>query len=59
MSRLEPEVKVRRLAGFLARKGYSGAIVARAVRQTVDAAAAQAAEALDGLEAVEDLYDAE
>jgi regulatory protein len=59
MSRLEPEVKVRRLAGFLARKGYSGAIVARAVRQTVDAAAAQAAEALDGLEAGEDLYDAE
>jgi regulatory protein len=59
MSRLAPEVKVRRLAGFLARKGYSGAIVARAVRQTVDAAAAEAAEAIDGVAADEDLYDEE
>jgi regulatory protein len=48
MSGLAPEVKVRRLAGFLARKGYSGSIVSRAVRETVDAAAAEAAESLDG-----------
>jgi regulatory protein len=59
MSRLAPEVKVRRLAGFLARKGYSGAIVARVVRQTVDDAAAGAAEVLDEVEAGEDLYDEE
>ena len=59
MSRLAPEVKVRRLAGFLARKGYSGAIVARAVRQAVDEAEAEAAEALDGVEAGGDLYDEE
>lgn len=59
MSRLAPEVKVRRLAGFLARKGYSGAIVARAVRQTVDDAAAGAADAFDEVEAGEELYDEE
>jgi regulatory protein len=59
MSRLEPEVKVRRLAGFLARKGYSGAIVARAVRQAIDEAEAEAAEALDDVGAGEDLYDEE
>ena len=57
MSGLAPEAKVRRLAGFLARKGYSGAIVARAVRHAVDAAAAEAAEALDGVEADEGMYD--
>jgi len=50
MSGLAADVKVRRLAGFLARKGYSGSIVARAVRQTVDEAAAEAAETLDGME---------
>ena len=59
MPALAPEVKVRRLAGFLARKGYSGAIVARAVRhvvethlvetEAVDPAAMDAAEALDGI----------
>ena len=53
MSGLAPEVKVRRLAGFLARKGYSGAIVARAIRHAVDASAAEveAAESLDGFDA--------
>lgn len=53
MSAVPPEVKVRRLVGFLARKGYSGAIVTRAVRHVVDTAdssAMEAAEALDGME---------
>jgi regulatory protein len=42
---LPPEVRVRRLAGFLARKGYSGDTVSRAVRQAVaEADAAMVAE---------------
>lgn len=41
------EVKLRRLAGFLARKGYSGAIVSRAVRQVVQDAAAEEREAAE------------
>jgi regulatory protein len=48
MPAVAPEVKLRRLAGFLARKGYSANIVSRAVRQVVQEAAAderQAAEA--------------
>lgn len=57
MPAVAPEVKVRRLAGFLARKGYSGTIVTRAVRHVVetvdseaaDASAMEAAEALDGM----------
>jgi regulatory protein len=56
MPAVAPEVKVRRLAGFLARKGYSGATVSRAVRhvvETADASAADAAEALDGMEGME------
>lgn len=52
MSAVAPEVKVRRLAGFLARKGYSGAIVARAVREVVEASAVEAAEALDAMDGV-------
>jgi len=51
MPDLPGEVKVRRLAGFLARKGYSGAVVSRAVRQVIDAAESEAAEALDGMDA--------
>jgi regulatory protein len=55
MPAVPPEVKVRRLVGFLARKGYSGTIVTRAVRhvvETADSAAVdssvmEAAEALD------------
>lgn len=55
MPAVPPEVKVRRLVGFLARKGYSGAIVTRAVRHVVetadsdavDSSAMEAAEALD------------
>ncbi len=53
MSAVPSEVRVRRLAGFLARKGYSGAIVTRAVRHVVemaDSSAMEAAEALDGME---------
>lgn len=50
MPAVAPEVKVRRLAGFLARKGYSGSIVSRAVRHVVDEAAMEAAESLDGLD---------
>lgn len=52
MPAVAPDVKVRRLAGFLARKGYSGAVVARVVRQVVesaDSSAVEAAEALDGM----------
>ena len=52
MPAVSPEVKVRRLVGFLARKGYSGAIVTRAVRHVIDTAdssAMDAAEALDGM----------
>jgi regulatory protein len=44
---LPPEVKVRRLAGLLARKGYSGDIAARAVREVLDAAALEASGELD------------
>jgi regulatory protein len=54
MPAVAPEVKVRRLAGYLARKGYSGAVVARVVRQVVESAesldvAVEAAEVLDGM----------
>jgi regulatory protein len=35
---LAPEVRSRRLAGFLARKGYSGDTVSRAVRRALDEA---------------------
>lgn len=51
MPAVAPEVKVRRLAGFLARKGYSGLVVARVVRQVVESvdSLAVAAEALDGM----------
>ena len=41
------EVKLRRLAGFLARKGYSGAIVSRAVRQVIQEATAEEREAAE------------
>lgn len=59
MPAVAAEVKLRRLAGFLARKGYSGAIVSRAVRQVVQEAAAaeeqkaaqEVAEALSGFDA--------
>ncbi len=39
MPAVPAEVKLRRLAGFLARKGYSGAIVSRAVRHVIQEAA--------------------
>lgn len=42
LSGLPAEVKVRRLAGLLARKGYSGDVAARAVRQVLDSAEAEA-----------------
>ncbi|HEX4786881.1 MAG TPA: regulatory protein RecX [Actinospica sp.] len=38
MSGLPREVQARRLAGFLARKGYGGETVGRAVREALDAA---------------------
>lgn len=50
------EVKMRRLVGFLARKGYSGTIVTRVVRHVVEAAdssAMGAAEGLDGIQALD------
>jgi regulatory protein len=47
LSGLPPEVKVRRLAGLLARKGYSGDIAARAVREVLDAAALEASGELE------------
>lgn len=54
MPAVAPEVKVRRLAGFLARKGYSGAVVARAVRQVIESADSSAAEAVEALDGMED-----
>jgi regulatory protein len=42
LSGLPPEVVVRRLAGLLARKGYSGDIASRAVRHVLDSAALEA-----------------
>lgn len=55
MPAVAAEVKLRRLAGFLARKGYSGAIVSRAVRHVVREATAEeqeaAQEAADALSA--------
>ncbi|HZU56230.1 MAG TPA: regulatory protein RecX [Actinocrinis sp.] len=47
MPAVAAEVKLRRLAGFLARKGYSGAIVSRAVRHVVQEAAAEEQEAAE------------
>jgi regulatory protein len=47
MPAVPAEVKLRRLAGFLARKGYSGAIVSRAVRQVVQEAAMDEREAAE------------
>lgn len=47
MPSVPPEVKLRRLAGFLARKGYSGAIVSRAVRQVIQDAADEEREAAE------------
>lgn len=41
MSRLEPQVQTRRLAGLLARKGYSPEIAFRVVREAVDTNASQ------------------
>jgi regulatory protein len=38
MSGLPREVQARRLAGFLARKGYGGEVVGRAVREALEAA---------------------
>lgn len=50
MPAVPAEVKLRRLAGFLARKGYSGAIVSRAVRHVVQEAAEAAADAFSEFE---------
>ena len=47
MPAVAAEVKLRRLVGFLARKGYSGAIVSRAVRHVVQEAAAEEQEAAE------------
>jgi len=47
LSGMPAEVKVRRLAGLLARKGYSGDVAARAVRHVLDSAQTDAADGLD------------
>jgi regulatory protein len=47
MPNVPVEVKLRRLAGFLARKGYSGTIVSKAVRHVVHEAAEQEREAAE------------
>lgn len=47
MNGLPREVQARRLAGFLARKGYGGDVVGRAVREALANAQAQAEEADD------------
>jgi len=46
MASLPREVQARRLAGFLARKGYGGQVVGRAVREAL--AAASAVDEADG-----------
>jgi regulatory protein len=51
---LAPEVKVRRLAGLLARKGYSGEIAARAIRHVLDSALVEAEGALGDWADLED-----
>jgi regulatory protein len=43
LSGLAADVKVRRLAGLLARKGYSGDVAARAVRHVLESAEVEAA----------------
>jgi regulatory protein len=43
MASLPREVQTRRLAGFLARKGYGGQVVGRAVREALAAAEAEGA----------------
>jgi regulatory protein len=48
MSGLPREVQARRLAGFLARKGYGGETVGRAVREALDAAREAESAAEDG-----------
>lgn len=50
LSGLATEVKVRRLAGLLARKGYSGDVTARAVRHVLDSAEMDAADEADELD---------
>lgn len=52
MSTLPREVQARRLAGFLARKGYGGQVVGRAVREAL-----AAAEEADGGDVSEDFGD--
>jgi len=47
LSSLPTEVKVRRLAGLLARKGYSGDVASRAVRYVLDTADMDAADESD------------
>jgi len=47
MQGLPTEVRMRRLAGFLARKGYPGDTVSRAVRLAIDESDAEAAADLD------------
>ncbi|MDH2425151.1 recombination regulator RecX [Sphaerisporangium sp. TRM90804] len=47
---LEPAARVRRLAGMLARKGYSGALAYRVVREALESEGQPADDLLDGLE---------
>jgi regulatory protein len=51
MSSLPREVQARRLAGFLARKGYGGDVVGRAVREALAAAQARQEELDEGVDA--------
>lgn len=51
MASLPREVQARRLAGFLARKGYGGDVVGRAVREALAAAQARQEELDDGVDA--------
>jgi regulatory protein len=48
LAKLDPEARRRRLYAFLARRGYEGEAIRRAMRAVLDAAEAEeAAEALD------------
>ncbi len=57
MTSLPREVQARRLAGFLARKGYGGEVVGRAVREALAAAQARQEELDDGAAAAEVDFD--
>ncbi|MFE1322008.1 regulatory protein RecX [Kitasatospora phosalacinea] len=51
---LERDVRIRRLVGVLARRGYAEGLAFRVVREALDAEGAEGTEEFDGLEGAED-----